>query len=128
MTTSTLMAWLHGAIAVFQKDARLELRTRFALNALGLFVIAAVLVVRFAVGNSELSHETQAALLWIVILFAAVVGLGRAFIVEEERGTVLLLRLALPLLELHQLAFEILAKSRALLALGFPTHQLLGEP
>lgn len=90
------MAWLRGAIAVFQKDARLELRTRFALNALGLFVAAAVLLVRFSLGNTTVSAQTQAALLWIVILFAGVVGLGRAFIVEEERGTVLLLRLTLP--------------------------------
>lgn len=90
------MAWLHGAIAVFQKDARLELRTRFALNALGLFVAASVLLVRFAVGNTAITPPMAAALLWIVILFAAVVGLGRAFIVEEERGTVLLLQLALP--------------------------------
>ena len=103
------MAWLHGAIAVFQKDARLELRTRFALNALALFVAAAVLLVRFAVGNAAVTPPMSAALLWIVILFAAVVGLGRAFIVEEERGTVLLLQLALPATPIYvgKLAFNI---------------------
>lgn len=103
------MAWLHGAIAVFQKDARLELRTRFALNALGLFVAAAVLLVRFAVGNAAVSPPMASALLWVVILFAAVVGLGRAFIVEEERGTVLLLQLTLPATPIYvgKLAFNI---------------------
>lgn len=103
------MDWLHGAIAVFQKDARLELRTRFALNALGLFVAAAVLLVRFAVGNAVVTPPIAAALLWIVILFSAVVGLGRAFIVEEERGTVLLLQLTLPATSVYvgKLAFNI---------------------
>jgi len=103
------MAWLYGALAVFQKDARLELRTRFALNALGLFVAAAVLLVRFALGNTAVTPPMAAALLWIVILFAAVVGLGRAFIVEEERGTVLLLQLTLPATSVYvgKLAFNI---------------------
>lgn len=90
------MSWLHGTIAVFQKDIRLELRSRFALNALGLFIAASILIVRFALGNADISPETQSALLWIVILFAAVVGLGRAFVMEQERGTALLLKLTLP--------------------------------
>ncbi len=103
------MSWLHGALAVFQKDARLELRTRFALNALGLFVASSVLLVRFAIGSSTITPSMAAALLWIVVLFAAVVGLGRAFIVEEERGTVLLLQLALPATPIYvgKLAFNI---------------------
>jgi heme exporter protein B len=87
--------WLHGALAVFLKDARLELRTRYALNALGLFVVAAVFLLRFALGDVAVAAPVAAALLWIVILFAATVGLGRAFVVEEERGTVLLLQLTL---------------------------------
>lgn len=90
------MDWLAGTWAVFLKDARLELRTRFALNALGLFVVAAVFLLRVALGTETVSPPVAAALLWIVILFAATVGLGRAFVVEEERGTVLLLQLALP--------------------------------
>ncbi len=87
--------WLAGTLAVFLKDARLEWRTRFALNALGLFVAAAVFLVRFAVGDGALGAPVAAGLLWVVIVFAATVGLGRAFVVEEERGTVLLLQLAL---------------------------------
>lgn len=87
--------WLSGAWAVFLKDARLELRTRVALNALGLFVAAAVFLLRFALGDLAVTAPVAAALLWVVILFAATVGLGRAFVAEEERGTVLLLQLTL---------------------------------
>jgi heme exporter protein B len=35
----------------------------------------------------------ESGLLWIIIVFSATVGLGRAFISEEERGTVLMLQL-----------------------------------
>ncbi len=87
------MDWLHGAWAVFSKDLKLELRNRYAINMLLMFVLAALLLVLFAVGQEEMSERVQAALLWVVILFSAAVGLGRAFIAEEERGTVLLLQL-----------------------------------
>jgi heme exporter protein B len=38
----------------------------------------------------------QSALLWIVIMFSAAIGLGRSFVGEEERGTVLILQLSVP--------------------------------
>lgn len=87
------MNWLHGAWAVFQKDARLELRSRYAINTLLLFVLAAVLTLLFAIGQQPADERVQVALLWIVVLFAAALGLGRAFVAEEEQGTVLLLQL-----------------------------------
>ena len=87
------MDWLSGAWAVFQKDVRLELRSRYAVNTLLMFVLASVLIVLFAVGPQAVGERVQAALLWVVILFAAGLGLGRAFVAEEEGGTVLLLQL-----------------------------------
>ena len=87
------MNWLHGAWAVFEKDLKLELRNRYAINTLLMFVLGSLLLVLFAIGQEEVSERVQAALLWVVLLFAASVGLGRAFVAEEERGTVLLLRL-----------------------------------
>ena len=87
------MNWLAGAWAVFRKDLRLELRSRYALSTLLLFVVATTLVVLFGIGSTPLSGEVEATLLWVVVLFAAALGLGRAFVYEEEQGTVLLLRL-----------------------------------
>ena len=91
-----LRRWVAAAWAVFEKEARLELRSRYALNMLLMFVLASLLLVFFAVGRAPLSVPVQAALLWVVILFAAAVGLGRAFVSEEEGGTVLLLQLNVP--------------------------------
>lgn len=87
------MRWLTGAWAVFRKDVRLELRSRYAMNTLLMFVLAALLLVAFAIGGEAISERVQSALLWIVILFAASIGLERSFVSEEERGTVLLLQL-----------------------------------
>jgi heme exporter protein B len=87
------MDWLAGAWAVFRKDVQIELRDRYAINMLLMFVLAALLLVLFAVGQQPVSARVQAALLWIVILFSAAIGLGRAFVSEEEQGTVLLLQL-----------------------------------
>lgn len=87
------MNWLHGAWAVFEKDLRLELRSRYAINMLVMFVLSTLMLVLFAVGQEQVSERVQSALLWVIVTFSAAIGLGRAFIGEEERGTVLLLQL-----------------------------------
>ncbi|WP_022835803.1 heme exporter protein CcmB [Salisaeta longa] len=88
-----MQAWWRGAWAVFRKDMRVELRNRYALNMLGMFVSATLLLLLFGVGPTDLSARVEAALLWVVILFSASVGLGRSFVAEEEGGTTLLLQL-----------------------------------
>lgn len=90
------MIWLSGAWAVFEKDLRLELRSRYAINMLIMFVLSSLLLVSFAIGQDAVSTKMQSALLWIVILFSASIGLGRTFVGEEERGTVLILQLSVP--------------------------------
>ena len=85
--------WLHGMWAVFSKDLRLELRNRYAVNTLLMFVLASMPLVLFAMGQENIGIREQSALLWMIILFAGAVGLGRSFISEEERGTVLILQL-----------------------------------
>lgn len=84
------------ARAVFLKDWRGEWRVRASLNAIALFSIAAPIALSFSVARQHLEPETQAGLLWAVLLFAALVGLPRAFVKEEESGTAHLLRLSCP--------------------------------
>ena len=87
--------------AVFRKDLRAELRTRYALNAVALFAASTVVALSLGVGfltagrNADLPL-IHAALLWIAILFAAFTGLARAFVQEEEARTAAALRLAAP--------------------------------
>ncbi|MEZ4703549.1 MAG: heme exporter protein CcmB [Rhodothermales bacterium] len=87
------MDWLAGMWAILVKDLRLEFRSRYAINMLLMFVMASLVMVVYSIGQEEISPRVQSALIWVVIMFSASVGLGRSFIGEEERGTVLLLQL-----------------------------------
>lgn len=98
---SPLRQSTRAAIAVLRKDLRAELRTRYALNALAVFALTVVLVVSFYLGprlapRDPLTPAVNSALLWIALFFAALSGLGRAFVHEEEAQTTTLLRLNAP--------------------------------
>ena len=84
---------LQGALAVAHKDLRSELRTRFGITALGLFVLTSVSLVVFAVADEPLQKPLASAILWVIMFYTAMTGLARAFVSEEERGTALFLRL-----------------------------------
>jgi len=81
-------------IAVISKDLRSELRTRYGITALVLFVVTAIVLVVFAAADEPMPRPIAAAVLWVVMFYTAMTGLGRGFISEEERGTSLLLRLS----------------------------------
>jgi heme exporter protein B len=86
--------------AVCAKDARQELRHRTAIVAVLFFAATSLALVSFAIGPFGLPAEDrpplQAALLWIILFFAAATGLPRAFVQEEEAGTALALRKTVP--------------------------------
>ena len=90
--------WLAEAAAVFLKDLRAELRTRVALSTLGLFALTTLAAVSYTIGPYRIAAGDRpfllAALLWIVIFFAAMAGLDRSFVKEEEGHTAPLLRLS----------------------------------
>jgi len=88
-----------SAWAVFRKDLRSELRTRYALNAVLLFAVSTVVALSLGLGPLSARLNTDlplihAGLLWVAILFAAFTGLARAFVQEEEARTAAALRLA----------------------------------
>jgi len=73
-----------------------ELRTRYAVGAVALFAVTTLVAVSGAVSGTGVRSDVKAALLWIILLFAALSGLSRAFVREEEAGTADALRLAAP--------------------------------
>ncbi len=81
------------ALSLFLKDFNSEMRTRYAVNALAMFIIVAISVILFSVGNENISADLTGGLYWVVIFFTAMSGLARAFVSEEERGTTLTLQL-----------------------------------
>lgn len=71
--------------ALARKDLVLELRARDTLPALLLFVVAVLVVFHFALpdGSGPLAAN---GLLWVAIVFTALLGLTRAFVAEREQG------------------------------------------
>lgn len=91
-------SWASEAAAVFVKDWRCELRTRYALNTLGLFAFTTLVVVSVVLGPvgaaPELAATVLPVVLWLIVLFAVTAGLPRVFVAEEETHTATALRLA----------------------------------
>jgi heme exporter protein B len=71
--------------ALARKDLLLELRSRDTLPAMLLFVVSALVVFHFALPAEE-SERAETGLLWIAIVFTALLGLTRAFAAEREQG------------------------------------------
>jgi heme exporter protein B len=70
--------------ALTRKDLLLELRARDTLPAMLLFVVAVFVVFHFSL-PSHSSDLAASGLLWVAILFTALLGLGRAFVPEREQ-------------------------------------------
>jgi heme exporter protein B len=71
-----------GALA--RKDLRLELRSRDAFLSMVLFVVATLVVFSFSL-PAETAAEASYGLLWVALLFTAILGLTRAFAAEREQ-------------------------------------------
>lgn len=85
--------YIQQTAAVFLKDFQSELRTRYAINALVMFVITTLSIILFSIGGERVSLDVLAGMLWVVIFFSAMSGLSRSFVSEEERGTTMTLQL-----------------------------------
>src|SRR5438093_7089288 len=79
--------------AILRKECRSEWRTRYGLNAALLFAVTTLTSVSFAVGRLTDRTDLLVALLWVVLLFAALSCLSHAFVREVEGHTLTLLRL-----------------------------------
>lgn len=102
-------SWWEEAMALLAKDARAELRTKVAVSAVGVFTLAALLLLTLATatlkgvrtttltGSSVPAWDAQGkmGMLWILLCFAAFTGLSHSFVHEEETGTVTALRLSM---------------------------------
>lgn len=74
----------------------METRTKYAVGATLLFAVSTLIAVSAALSTATVKSEVKAALLWIILLFAALSGLARVFVREEEAGTAPLLKLYAP--------------------------------
>jgi heme exporter protein B len=80
------MRFWADAAALARKDLLLELRARETLPAMLLFVLSALVVFHFALPAGA-SDAAATGLLWVAIVFTALLGLTRAFAPERDGGT-----------------------------------------
>jgi heme exporter protein B len=71
--------------AVARKDLLLEARSRERLVSMATFAVLVAVVFSFAVDPTAVRARTIAgAMIWVTVLFAGTLGLGRAFALERE--------------------------------------------
>jgi heme exporter protein B len=71
--------------ALTRKDLRVELRARDTLPAMLLFVLSTLVVFHFALPEGT-GDDAAYGLLWVAIVFTALLGLARAWVPEQEHS------------------------------------------
>jgi heme exporter protein B len=72
--------------AIVRKDLRVELRTGEAIPTMVLFSLSTFVLFHFAIARDTVEGELAAGVLWVTLLFAAVLAIGRLFVAEREQG------------------------------------------
>jgi heme exporter protein B len=71
---------------VLRKDLRVELRTFESIPAMTLFTVTTFVLFHFGLDRDTLDGDLAAGVLWVTLLFGAVLGQNRLFVAEEEQG------------------------------------------
>jgi heme exporter protein B len=69
-------------IQLFLKEVKLELKQRYVLNGILLYLVSTIFVTYLAF-NGTITPETWNSLFWIILLFVAVNGISKSFIQEN---------------------------------------------
>ncbi|HEY0346211.1 MAG TPA: heme exporter protein CcmB [Solirubrobacteraceae bacterium] len=72
--------------ALLAKELALELRTRESVPAMVLFSVTTYVVFHFGLDRDTLAGDLAAGVLWVTLLFAAILGVNRLFVAEHEQG------------------------------------------
>lgn len=82
-----MRAFFRTALAIFEKEALTEIRKREKLNTLLFFGIIIIFVFSFTLGTDpNLLKKIAPGLLWLVVLFSALLGVEKTFQSEAEEG------------------------------------------
>lgn len=124
--------------ALLRKELRVELRTLESVPGMALFALTTFVVFHFALNASSVDGDLAAGIFWVTLLFAAMLGVNRLFVADEEQGgfdafllapvdrSAMLVAKALALAA-YLVVLEIIAvPAFALLLLAPPLHQVVG--
>ena len=72
--------------ALLRKELGLELRAPQAVPAMALFSVTTLVVFHFALQRGQVAGDLAAGVLWVTLLFAAMLGVSRLFVADHEEG------------------------------------------
>jgi heme exporter protein B len=72
--------------ALLRKELRLELRAPQAVPAMALFSVTTLVVFHFALQRGQVEGDLASGVLWVTLLFAAMLGTSRLFVADHEEG------------------------------------------
>ncbi len=79
-----MTGYLADVAALARKDLLLELRSRDTVPAMLIFVVSTLVIFHFSL-PADSSDVAAAGLLWVALVFTALLGLARAFVPEREQ-------------------------------------------
>jgi len=77
---------MRPSAALLRKDLLLERRAPEAVPAMLLFSLTTFVLFHFGLGRDEVSGQLAAGVLLVTLLFAAILGINRLFVSEQEEG------------------------------------------
>jgi heme exporter protein B len=77
---------VRAVAAILRKDLRIELRTKESVPSMALFAVTTFVVFHFGLNRDTLEGELAAGVLWVTLLFAAILGINRLFVAEREQS------------------------------------------
>jgi heme exporter protein B len=72
--------------ALVRKDIALERRSFESLPAMLMFTVAVFVLFHFGLDRNTLAGDLASGVLWVTLLLAAVLGMNRLFVAEQEQG------------------------------------------
>ena len=82
-----MRAYIGLVWTIARKDLLVEFRTKERIAAMGAFVVLIAMLFSFSIDTSVVRPQAiAAALIWMTIVFAGLLGMGRTFQLEQEGG------------------------------------------
>jgi heme exporter protein B len=72
--------------ALLRKELLIEVRSWQSVPAMCLFALTTFVVFHFALNRSSVDGDEAAGILWVTLLFAAILGVNRLFVADAEEG------------------------------------------
>ena len=72
--------------ALLRKELLVELRTLESVPGMSLFAVTTFVVFHFALNRNSVEGDLAAGILWVTLLFAAMLGVNRLFVADADQG------------------------------------------